>query len=63
MRDDGKVAVGIRYIDGNGRSRAFAAADKVIETPSNNGSKGVWTFSNVPADRECHRAGETRLRA
>jgi hypothetical protein len=50
MRDDGKVSVSIRYIDGNGRSRAFATADK-ISTPNNNGSKGVWTFSNVPADR------------
>ena len=49
-RDDGKVSVSIRYIDGNGRSRAFATADK-ISSPDNNGSKGVWTFSNVPADR------------
>ena len=50
MRDDGMVSVGIRYIDGSGRSRAFAAADSV-ETPKNNGAKGEWTFSNVPADR------------
>ena len=48
-RDDGQVSVGIRYIDGSGRSRAFVSADS-IETPKNNGSKGVWTFSNVPAD-------------
>ena len=50
MRDDGKVSVGIRYIDGSGRSRAFTASDS-IETPRNNGSTGIWTFSNVPADR------------
>ena len=48
-RDDGKVSVGIRYIDGGGRSRTFVSADS-IKTPKDNGSKGVWTFSNVPAD-------------
>ena len=48
-RDDGQVSVGIRYIDGSGRSRAFTTADS-IETPKGNGGKGVWTFSNVPAD-------------
>ena len=48
-RDDGKVSVDIRYIDDNGRSRAFTNADS-ISTPRGNGSKGVWTFSNVPAD-------------
>ena len=44
---DGNVSVDIRYIDGSGRSRAFATADKI----KSSSSKGVHTFSNVPADR------------
>ena len=46
VRDDGKVSVDIRYIDGNGRSRPFTSEDKV----KSSSSKGVTTFSNVPAD-------------
>ena len=48
-RDDGKVSVGIRYIDDNGRSKPFTNAD-MISTPRGNGAAGVWTFSNIPAD-------------
>ena len=44
-RDDGKVSVAIRYIDGSGRSRSFAAADSV----GHKAKDGVHTFSNVPA--------------
>ncbi len=44
--DDRMVDVGIRYIDGSGRSRAFVAADSI----ESSNSKGVHTFSNVPAD-------------
>ena len=45
-RDDGKVDVEIRYIDDNGRSRAFQNADSIdVDGPT----KGAWTFSNVPA--------------
>ena len=47
VRDDGKVSVSIRYIDDNGRSRAFASADKV----KSSSDKGVTTFSNVPVDK------------
>ena len=46
-RDTDNVSVDIRYIDGSGRSRAFATADKIKRS----NSKGVHTFSNVPADR------------
>ncbi len=47
-RDDGRVNVGLRYIDDNGRSRAFQSADKIgVDGPT----KGAWTFSNVPADK------------
>ena len=47
-RDDGKVSVGLRYIDSSGRSRAFTKAewDAAKKTKS---AKGVHTFSNVPA--------------
>ena len=46
-RDDGKVSVDIRYINDSGRSRAFQNADSIdVDGPT----KGVWTFSNVPAD-------------
>ena len=40
------VDVSIRYIDGSGRSRAFVSADSI----KSGDSKGVHTFSNVPAD-------------
>ncbi len=47
-RDDGKVNVELRYIDDNGRSRAFQNADSIdIDGPD----KGAWTFSNVPAGK------------
>jgi hypothetical protein len=50
MRDDGKVSVGIRYIDGSGRSRAFTKA--MWDAAKNTSSKGgMHTFSKVPADR------------
>ena len=44
--DDGNITVAIRYIDDSGRSRTFAAAASV----ESGFSKGVHTFSNVPAD-------------
>ena len=48
VRDSaGNISVGIRYIDGSGRSRAFASADKV---ESSGNKSGVHTFGNVPAD-------------
>ena len=49
-RDEaGNVDVGLRFIDGNGRSRAITKAmwDAAKNTSD---SKGVWTFSHVPAD-------------
>ena len=46
-RDDGKVDVDIRYINDSGRSRAFQSADSI---DVDGGDKGVWVFSNVPAD-------------
>ncbi len=47
-RDDGKVSVELRYIDDNGRSRAFQNADSIdVDGPT----KGGWTFSNVPAGK------------
>ena len=46
-RDDGKVSVDIRYINDSGRSRAFQSADSI---DVDGGDKGVWVFSNVPAD-------------
>ena len=48
-RSSAGIDVGIRHIDDSGRSRAFPSAAG-ISTPRNNGDKGVWTFSNVPAD-------------
>ena len=49
-RDDkGRAEVIIEYIDGSGRSRAFQNSDS-IKPAKDNGAKGVWTFSNVPAD-------------
>lgn len=47
-RASGKVEVSIRYIDGSGRSRTFAAADSVGMSDKN----GVVTFTNVPADSD-----------
>ena len=47
MRDDGKVSVGIRYVDDSGRSRAFTSADSIKMSSKD----GVHTFSNVPADK------------
>ena len=49
-RDEaGNVDVSLRFIDGSGRSRAFTKAmwDAGKNTSD---SKGVWTFSQVPAD-------------
>ena len=45
---DGNVDVGLRYIDGSGRSRPITKAmwDAAKNTSD---SKGVWTFSQVPA--------------
>ena len=43
------IDVGIRHIDDSGRSRAFPSSAK-ISSPRTNGAKGVWSFSNVPAD-------------
>ena len=49
-RDEaGNVDVSLRFIDGSGRSRAFTKA--MWDAGKNtNDSKGVWTFSQVPAD-------------
>ena len=47
-RDDGRVSVGIRYVDDNGRSRAFTSKEW---DPRNRSVKdGVHTFVRVPAD-------------
>ncbi len=44
---DNQIAtVGIRHIDGSGRSRAFPTTAKITKGTAN----GVTTFSNVPAD-------------
>ncbi len=45
-KGEGIIDVDIRYLDGNGRSRAFASKDSV---KSSRPSGGVYTFSNVPA--------------
>ncbi len=48
MRDTGAVALSIRYIDGNGRSRSFTAKEW---NPKNATTKdGVTTFTGLPAD-------------
>ncbi len=43
VRDDGKVTIGIRHIDGTGRSRP-------VEGAKTSSADGVWTFSNLSAD-------------
>ena len=48
-RDDGKVSVGLRYIDSSGRSRAFTKAEWDAAKNAKS-AKGVHTFSNVPAE-------------
>ena len=45
--DNQMVSVGLRYVDDNGRSRAFVAADSI----SSGNKDGVHTFNNVPADK------------
>ena len=48
VRMSGRLDVDVRYIDANGRSRAFPSAVKIKKTDS----KGVVTFTGVPADHD-----------
>ena len=47
--DDDLVSLSLRYIDDSGRSRSFTKAMWDADENTDN-SKGVWTFSHVPAD-------------
>ena len=48
VRASGMLDIDVRFIDGNGRSRAFPATAKI----GSSNKEGVYTFTNVPADHD-----------